>query len=142
MRTRRRSIAGLTVAALALGLLTVGGGTFPATANNLPAAAEISQTQPGRAKPTVVLVHGAFADSSGWAAVGAALQAEGYPVLAFANPLRGVQYDSAYLRTFLDSIPGTVVLVGHSYGGAVITNASTGDPDVPRTGLCRRLRAR
>ena len=55
-------------------------------------------TGPSPTKPTIVLVHGAFADSSGWAVVGAALQADGYPVLAFANPLRGVQYDSAYLE--------------------------------------------
>lgn len=128
MRTKRRSIvvAGL----VAVCLLTVGGVAVPAAAKDAPATAERSHTQPSRAKPTIVLVHGAFADSSGWAGVGAALQAEGFPVLAFSNPLRGVQYDSAYLRSFLDTIPGPVVLVGHSYGGAVITNAATGDPDI------------
>lgn len=81
-------------------------------------------------KPTVVLVHGAFADSSGWAPVGTALQDEGYPVLAFSNPLRGVDYDSQYLRDFLATIAGPVVLVAHSYGGALITNAATGNPNV------------
>lgn len=81
-------------------------------------------------KPTVVLVHGAFADSSGWSRIAPVLQAEGYPVVAFSNPLRGVQHDSAYLRSFLDTIQGPIVLVAHSYGGAVISSAATGDPDV------------
>lgn len=81
-------------------------------------------------KPTIVLVHGAFADSSGWSRVAPVLQAEGYPVVAFSNPLRGVRYDSAYLRSFLDTIEGPVVLVAHSYGGAVISSAAAGDPDV------------
>jgi len=81
-------------------------------------------------KPTVVLVHGAFADASGWAGVITRLQDDGYPVIAPANPLRGLSSDAAYLRTVLDTISGPIVLVGHSYGGAVITNAATGDPDV------------
>ena len=82
------------------------------------------------AKPTVVLVHGAFADSSGWAAVSERLSASGYPVVAFSNPLRGPASDGQYLREFLSTITGDVVLVGHSYGGAVITNAATGNPHV------------
>ena len=82
------------------------------------------------AKPTVVLVHGAFADSSGWNDVITRLAAKGYPVLAPPNPLRGLTSDTAYLKTFLSTIAGPIVLVGHSYGGAVITNAATGDPDV------------
>lgn len=82
------------------------------------------------AKPTIVLVHGAFADSSGWQAVTEKLSSQGYPVIAFSNPLRGPISDADYLRLFLDTIEGPVVLVGHSYGGAVITNAATGDPDV------------
>lgn len=82
------------------------------------------------AKPTIVLVHGAFADSSGWADVAARLTARGFPVLAFSNPLRGPTSDGEYLRQFLSTIPGKVVLVGHSYGGAVITNAATGNPRV------------
>lgn len=81
-------------------------------------------------KPTVVLVHGAFADSSGWNDVEASLQADGYTVLAFSNPLRGIKYDSQYLRDFLSTIDGPIVLVGHSYGGALITNAATGNPNV------------
>lgn len=82
------------------------------------------------AKPTVVLVHGAWADSSGWGGVITKLEKDGYPVLAVANPLRGLASDSAYVRSILDSIDGDVVLVGHSYGGAVITNAATGAGNV------------
>ena len=78
-------------------------------------------------RPTVVLVHGAFADSSGWEAVATQLMDQGYPVLAFSNPLRDPISDGAYLRAFLSTIEGPVVLVGHSYGGAVITNAATGN---------------
>ena len=55
---------------------------------------------------------------------------DGYPVIAFSNPLRGPTSDAAYLRDFLSTITGPVVLVGHSYGGAVITNAATGNPNV------------
>jgi pimeloyl-ACP methyl ester carboxylesterase len=83
-----------------------------------------------KAKRTVVLVHGAFADASGWSGVAQRLQRRGYTVLAPANPLRGVAYDAAYLRSFLSSIKGPIVLVGHSYGGFVITNAGTGNPNV------------
>ncbi|GAA0222563.1 alpha/beta fold hydrolase [Cryptosporangium japonicum] len=81
-------------------------------------------------KPTVVLVHGAFADASGWNDVARNLVRKGYPVLAPANPLRGVDADAAYVRSVLASIPGPIVLVGHSYGGFVLTNAATGNPNV------------
>jgi pimeloyl-ACP methyl ester carboxylesterase len=80
--------------------------------------------------PTIVLVHGAFADSSGWEAVASRLMDRGYPVIAFSNPLRDPISDGDYLRTFLSTIEGPIVLVGHSYGGAVITNAATGNPQV------------
>jgi pimeloyl-ACP methyl ester carboxylesterase len=85
---------------------------------------------PEQAKPTIVLVHGAWADSGSWNAVTRNLQADGYTVYAPPNPLQGLTYDSAFLRDFLDSISGPIVLVGHSYGGAVITNAATGDAEV------------
>lgn len=81
-------------------------------------------------KPTVVLVHGAFADSSSWNSVASRLLAKGYPVVAVANPLRGVQSDAQYVAGVLDSIPGPIILVGHSYGGNVITNAATGKDNV------------
>jgi pimeloyl-ACP methyl ester carboxylesterase len=81
-------------------------------------------------KPTVVLVHGAFAESSSWNRVSAKLLAKGYPVIAIANPLRSVKGDAGYLASLLDSIHGPVILVGHSYGGTVITVAATGKSNV------------
>jgi len=81
-------------------------------------------------KPTVVLVHGAFAGSSSWNRVVAKLLAKGYPVMALANPLRGVQTDASYVASTLDTIDGPVILIGHSYGGTVITVAATGKRNV------------
>jgi pimeloyl-ACP methyl ester carboxylesterase len=74
--------------------------------------------------PTVVLVHGAFADSSGWNGVVERLRAAGVPVRAVSNPLRGITEDTAYVASAIEQVPGPVLAVGHSYGGAVITNAS------------------
>jgi pimeloyl-ACP methyl ester carboxylesterase len=79
--------------------------------------------QPGQ-QPTVVLVHGAFADASSWNGVIERLQQQGCTVVAPANPLRGVATDSAYLASVVNQLDGPVLLVGHSYGGAVITNAA------------------
>jgi pimeloyl-ACP methyl ester carboxylesterase len=81
-------------------------------------------------KPTVVLVHGAWADASGWTPVIERLEKAGYPVDAPPNPLRGLTSDAAYVASVLKQIKGPVILVGHSYGGAVITNAAVGDPNV------------
>ncbi|MBL7253272.1 alpha/beta fold hydrolase [Paractinoplanes lichenicola] len=81
------------------------------------------------AKPTIVLVHGAWADASSWNAVTAELRARSFPVLAPPNPLRGVASDAAYVASFVNQrTSGPVVLVGHSYGGVVIGNAAG---DVP-----------
>ncbi|GIF47211.1 alpha/beta hydrolase [Asanoa ferruginea] len=77
-----------------------------------------------------MLVHGAFADASGWADVARGLQRDGYPVLAPANPLRGVSADAAYLASILATIDGPTVLVAHSYGGMVVTNAAGRNQDV------------
>jgi len=74
---------------------------------------------------TVALVHGAFADSSGWAGVVERLQAELVPVQAVVNPLRGIAHDADYVASALAQIPGRVLAVGHSYGGAIITNAAS-----------------
>ncbi|MFD8229278.1 alpha/beta fold hydrolase [Streptomyces massasporeus] len=79
---------------------------------------------------TVVLVHGAFADGSSWNGVTKRLQASGYRVVVPANPLRGLENDSAYLASVLKTIKGPIVLVGHSYGGEVITNAAASNPQV------------
>lgn len=73
--------------------------------------------------PTVVLVHGAFADAGSWAPVTQRLVAAGVPVRAIVNPLRGVAVDAAYVASAISQIPGPVLAVGHSYGGAIITNA-------------------
>jgi pimeloyl-ACP methyl ester carboxylesterase len=77
--------------------------------------------------PTVVLIHGAFADASTWRPVFDRLNREGHTVLAPSNPLRGLAYDSSYTTSLLDQLDGPVLLVGHSYGGAVITVAGDSD---------------
>jgi pimeloyl-ACP methyl ester carboxylesterase len=84
----------------------------------------------GGTKPTIVLEHGAWADASSWSKVIRQLQDDGFTVDAPPNPLRGVGYDTNYLTDFLSTIAGPVVLVGHSYGGFVITNAATGNANV------------
>jgi pimeloyl-ACP methyl ester carboxylesterase len=84
----------------------------------------------GGPKPAIVLEHGAWAASGSWDAVIRRLQADGYTVYAPPNPLQGLTYDSAFLSDFLHSISGPIVLVGHSYGGDVITNAATGNTQV------------
>ena len=87
---------------------------------------------PGQAKPTVVLVHGAWADASSWSGEVAALQAAGYDVRAIANPLQNLTTDSQYVADYLKAMHGPVVLVGHSYGGSVISNAAAGLANVKR----------
>lgn len=117
MSTRSLLQLGALIALAAVGL---GSFAFATTAN-------ARSTTP---KPTIVLVHGAFADASGFAGVIDRLRADGYPVRAAPTRLIDLQSDAATVRGFLDSIKGPKVLVGHSYGGAVITQAASGDPDV------------
>ena len=93
-------------------------------------ASTAASASPSGPKPTIVLVHGAWADSSGWSEVIRRLERDDYRVLAPANPLRSLAGDAAYLASFLAQEEGPFVLVGHSYGGAVITNAAAGNPDV------------
>jgi pimeloyl-ACP methyl ester carboxylesterase len=80
--------------------------------------------------PTVVLVHGAFADSSSWNGVIAGLRRDGYPVVGVANPLRSLRGDAEFLRDVLDSVDGPIVVAGHSYGGSVMSEATDGHPRV------------
>jgi pimeloyl-ACP methyl ester carboxylesterase len=87
-------------------------------------------TQPGDTRPTIVLVHGAWADASGFAAEIRALRDRGFRAIGFANPLRGLAADARYLADCLRSLTGPLVLVGHSYGGAVISAAATGNEQV------------
>ncbi|MEU0257384.1 alpha/beta hydrolase [Streptomyces sp. NPDC006184] len=102
-----------------------GSGAASVTPADAPAPAH-----PHPAGPTVVLVHGAFADGSSWSAVVEQLQRDGHRVLVPALPLRGLASDAAYIRGVLDGIEGPIVLVGHSYGGAVISHAAAGAPRV------------
>jgi pimeloyl-ACP methyl ester carboxylesterase len=131
-RSRRRppnrafTVVATLAVTLLLAVLAASGTAMTATAS----AGSDHRTRATGQKPTIVLVHGAFADSSGWNLVAGRLLRAGYPVVAFSNPLRGPTSDGEYLRQFLTTIKGPVVLVGHSYGGAVITNAATGNPQV------------
>ena len=93
-------------------------------------ASAVQQKRGRDAKPTVVLVHGAWADSSSWDSVVGRLQHRGFTVDVVPNPLRGLASDAAYLASFLRTVPGPIVLAGHSYGGAVITNAALGNSAV------------
>jgi len=125
----KHSRIAITIAAALTTLPAVGtaaASTPPTTPTTEPAATDAAAP----AGPTIVLVHGAFADAGSWTGVITELQADGYDVIAPANPLRGVALDSAYLTDFLATIEGPIVLVGHSYGGFVMTNAATGNPDV------------
>ena len=114
------------IAAVLLGCLLA---VSLAVLNALPAATAPTSDR-WRVRPTIVLVHGAWADSSSWSGVISRLQADGYRVLAPPNPLRSLSGDAAYLKGYLDTVKGPVVLVGHSYGASVITNAAAGDRDV------------
>jgi pimeloyl-ACP methyl ester carboxylesterase len=115
-RTLRHAAAGLLAAA---GTAAAQGTAVPPHA--VPSAAE---------RPTIVLVHGAFADASAWARVIPLLEQAGYPVVAVQNPLTAFDADVATTRRVIDAQPGPVVAVGHSYGGAVITQAAAGSANV------------
>lgn len=99
------------------------------TALTVTASADQNASRAGD-KPTIVLLHGAFADSSGWAGVINRLTKDGYRVIAAPNPLRSVAGDAAGVGSLLSTIQGPVVLVGHSYGGTVITQAAGGHANV------------
>ena len=128
-RTRLLIMAAVVALAGLLATAAQAGSAHAATVRTEHAAAV---TGTGSAKPTIVLVHGAWADSGSWNAVTALLQRAGYTVYAPPNPLRGLTYDTATIADFLHmhTITGPIVLVGHSYGGEVITNAATGDSQV------------
>jgi pimeloyl-ACP methyl ester carboxylesterase len=114
----RVGVATVLVAALGIAGVTASGASAASTRHE------------SEAKPTIVLIHGAFADASGWNAVVGKLQSMGYPTIAPANPLRGLPSDTAYIKSVIAHIDGPIILVGHSYGGMVMTNAALGDPDV------------
>jgi pimeloyl-ACP methyl ester carboxylesterase len=120
IRLRTRRYGALVATLLLAAVLSTG-----AAARGSATAGRSEQT-----KPTIVLVHGAWADSSSWDHVVRRLQTRGYTVAVPPNPLRSLSSDSAYIAGFLNTISGPVVLAGHSYGGAVITNAATSTPNV------------
>lgn len=111
-------------AAVVAGLIAVSGGAVAASAQAQPAAVSHG------AKPTIVLVYGAFEDGSAWNGVTARLQRAGYRVIVPAVPLRGVQSDVAYLNSLLKTVDGPLVLAGHSYGGMLITQIAAENPAV------------
>ena len=117
-QARRRVGAALTALALAAALVL------------LPTASSASGGGRSGSRPTIVLVHGAFADAAGFADVTNPHPPRGYTVHAPANPLRGVASDAAYIASVLATIQGPIILGGHSYGGEVITNAAFGNANV------------
>jgi len=142
-RLSRRSVVGQLAGAgaalaVATGGLAAGRDAAPGSASRVQASSDTTKegtvmtdsSQTADAPLTVVLVHGAFADASGWYGVIDRLQGTGISVTAPPNPLRGVSHDAAYIASLLSQIPGPVLLVGHSYGGAVITNAATNAKNV------------
>ncbi|MEU9126683.1 alpha/beta hydrolase [Kitasatospora sp. NPDC048540] len=120
---RRMLTAGAALAGSAVLAAGVGG---PAAA----AAPSGTGERKPRVKPTIVLVHGGYADSSCWNATIGELQHKGYTTICGSNPLRGIPTDAPYIASLLDSIAGPVVLVAHSMGGTVITNAAAGKANV------------
>jgi pimeloyl-ACP methyl ester carboxylesterase len=125
-------VAGLITVAAAAAVMSAAALTPSASAHTArPATHTAALTTAGTGpKPTIVLVHGAWADASSWTPVIERLQQAGYPVDAPPNPLQGLTYDSAYIASYLKHVTGPVILVGHSYGGAVITDAAVGDANV------------
>jgi pimeloyl-ACP methyl ester carboxylesterase len=127
MRSKLKSRTGAPIAAI-LSVVTATLLVVPGFAG--AQASHLAGERADNPKPTIVLVHGGWADSSTWDSVISVLQQEGYTVDAPPNPLRGLASDSAYLAAYLKTISGPIILVGHSYGGAVITNAATANPNV------------
>jgi pimeloyl-ACP methyl ester carboxylesterase len=122
MRTAKKTLMVAGAAVLA--------GVLALSVSSATGSSAATPPQAQSVKPTIVLVHGAWADGSSWSGVTSRLQRDGYTVDVEANPLRGVASDSLYLKDLLATITGPIVLVGHSYGGMVITGAATGNPNV------------
>ncbi|MDN3026819.1 alpha/beta fold hydrolase [Streptomyces sp. S.PB5] len=116
-QSRRRVLGSLVAAG---GALALGTAATPASAASAPSGT----------RATVVLVHGVFADASGWNEVSARLLKAGHDVIAPANPLRDLAQDAQYISSVVATLPGPVIMVGHSYGGEVITNSALANPNV------------
>jgi pimeloyl-ACP methyl ester carboxylesterase len=115
---------------LGAGAALAGSAALMATPFESAAATTATDKSGPKVKPTIVLVHGGYADSSCWNGVIKELQSKGYTTIAGSNPLRGIPTDAPYIGSLLDSISGPVVLVAHSMGGTVITNAAAGKSNV------------
>jgi pimeloyl-ACP methyl ester carboxylesterase len=131
LRFRRRLLwAVLTVALAVVALIATALVPLTAAAGTVHVASPVKQQgsclPAGAAKPVIVLVHGAWADTSSWSGEIAELRAEGFDARAIANPLQGLTTDSQYVADYVKAIQGPVILVGHSYGGAVISQAAVG----------------
>ena len=131
--SRRQMVQGLAATGIASTLLVNGNSQVNAAVGsvrpNFQKGTIMQESTPEATAPTVVLVHGAFADASGWAGVISRLRTAGVTAVAPPNPLRGVSADAAYITSIVNQIPGPVLLVGHSYGGAVITVAGASTPN-------------
>jgi pimeloyl-ACP methyl ester carboxylesterase len=132
-----RTLARISLVTLAVLLVLLLGVTSGYAQTNTPMGRQAEnpvvasdERKPAGTLPTIVLVHGAWDNSTGWNDVVEQLQQHGYPVIAPANPLRALASDAEYVSSILDTIEGPVVLVGHSYGGTVITNAAVGHSNV------------
>ena len=115
---------------LATGAAVAGSAALVAPLASTAAAAATDDQSTAATKPTIVLVHGGYADSSCWNATILELQQEGYTTVCGSNPLRGIPTDAPYIGSLLDFISGPIVLVAHSMGGTVITNAAAGKANV------------
>ncbi|HEY1918761.1 MAG TPA: alpha/beta hydrolase [Streptosporangiaceae bacterium] len=126
MKLTRALVAPLVAAAVLAG----GGAAIASATSGTTSHPQASSNARSAVKPTIVLVHGAFADSTSWSSEITFLEGKGYQVVAVANPLRSVASDSAYLLSVLKTISGPIVLVGHSYAGFLISAAAAKDPEV------------
>jgi pimeloyl-ACP methyl ester carboxylesterase len=124
------AIAVLVAVLVAVAVIVLGVIDGPAAGSSSVTAAGTAPATSCGVKPTLVLVHGAWADASNWSGEIDRLQRDGYVVRAIANPLRGLTSDAADVADFLTTISGPIVVVGHSYGGAVITTAAAGNRNV------------
>ena len=129
----RRAVWWVVTATMLSGLMACSSpssSTDPAPSSGATERVTAVTPRPDKPRPTVVLVHGAWADASSWNGVTESLLEDGYDVRAIANPVEDLTTDAEYVADFLTSLTGPVVLVGHSYGGSVITNAAAGNPQV------------
>lgn len=128
MNSTRCILASIAIGAVTAGVIAGCSSPQPPPAASSPTVTTTPAA--GGVKPTVVLVHGAWADNSSWDGEVAELEKEGYDARAISNPLEDLTTDAESVKSFLATMKGPIVLVGHSYGGSVITNAADGNPNV------------